>query len=129
MPLSAPPFIDIDEEAPLMPRGMGPLPGLEGGAIPPRPPVGDKGVPVGGDEEETEPAEPPLPIGVGEACGISSGRGMFLPRGTFACSALPDRESAQSPESEEHLHQYLPRHTLRSCYMLTKVLSLSLWIS
>jgi len=100
MPLSAPPLIDIDEEAPLMPRGMGPLPGLEGGAMPPRPPVGDKGVPVGGDEEETEPAEPPLPIGVGEACGISSGRGMFLPRGTFACSALPDRESAQSPESK-----------------------------
>jgi len=98
IPLSAPPL--ANDEDPPPPRGIGPLPGLDGEAIPPRPLVGDKGVPVGGDEDETELAEPPPPMGVGDACGISSGRGMFLPRGTFACSALPDRDSAQSPESK-----------------------------
>lgn len=66
---------------------------------------GDKGVPdEGGDEVEGSdvPIDDGVPLGVGagDACGISFGLGTLVPVETFECSALPDLERAQSPESK-----------------------------
>lgn len=87
-----------------------------GEMIPLAPPIEpEMGIPDGGDALLADPAELLSDIGVGEACGISSARGMALP--TSLCPALPALARAKSPESKylrscRHTRAHARTHTL-----------------